>query len=162
MTAGRVASLLVAACVLTASALLLWPDRHPMPSVSFNLVDGGTVDGSSLRGRSLLVNFWSVSCAICLRDMPRLRALQQSLSGQRFTIIGVAMPHDSPAAVLAMVERLAPGFPIAFDVHGEVSRAFGDVRVTPTSFLIDPSGNIRFAERGPLDEARVRATLATF
>ncbi|MCP5422022.1 MAG: TlpA family protein disulfide reductase [Chromatiaceae bacterium] len=133
-----------------------------MPSVSFNLVDGGTVDGSSLRGRSLLVNFWSVSCAICLRDMPRLRALQQSLSGQRFTIIGVAMPHDSPAAVLAMVERLAPGFPIAFDVHGEVSRAFGDVRVTPTSFLIDPSGNIRFAERGPLDEARVRATLATF
>ncbi|MCB1791850.1 MAG: TlpA family protein disulfide reductase [Gammaproteobacteria bacterium] len=162
MNRGRVTSLLAGLVVIATSAWLLWPNTRPMPAVTFNLVDGGRIDSADLRGRSLLVNFWSVSCTTCLRDMPRLAALQQSLPAEKLSVIGVAMPYDPPPAVMTTVARLQPTYPIAFDVHGELSRAFGDIRVTPTSFLIDPSGNIRYAERGQLDETRVRATLATF
>ena len=99
---------------------------------------------------------------ICKRDMPRLKALHESLADQRFTVIGVAMSYDPPPAVFDAVEKLQPGYPIALDTRGEIGKAFGDVRVTPTTFLIDPQGNIRYSARGPLDETRIRATLTTF
>lgn len=153
---------LLVVAVLGLSAWLLWPDPQPMPQTRFNLLDGRRIDSAELRGRPVLINFWSVTCAICLRDMPKLTRLQQSLADRDLLVIGVAMPHDPPAAVIDLVEKRSPGYAIALDVHGEVSLAFGDVRATPTTFLIDPAGRIRYTERGPLDETRIRATISTF
>jgi peroxiredoxin len=153
---------LAAVIVLVAGVWLMSSSTKPMPEVVFNLVDGGTVKSADLRGRSVLINFWSVSCEICLRDMPRLTALQEQMKTQDLMVIGVAMPHDPPPAVIGLVEKLKPGYPIALDVHGEISKAFGDIKVTPTTFLIGPDGNINYSERGSLDETRVRATILTF
>lgn len=161
MKTGWAANLVL--LIAAAGAIwLLWPTARPMPSLTFNLTDGGQLKPDDLRGTSLLLTFWSVSCAVCLHDMPRLSRLHDSLEDQGFTVLGVAVPNDPPTAVIDVVRKLAPTYPIALDVHGEVSRAFGNVRVTPTSFLIDPDGNISYSEHGPLDEARVRATLLTF
>lgn len=162
MTSGRASSHLLIVLALLAAGWLLWPTSRPMPEVSFNLIDGRTLHSSELRGKSLLITFWSVSCEVCLRDMPRLTQLQESLQDADFMVIGVAVPYDPPAAVISTVERLKPGYPVALDVHGEVAKAFGDVKVTPTSFLITPDGRINSSEHGPLDETRVRATLLTF
>lgn len=153
---------LVAAAVLAGAVWILWPTSRPMPETTFNLLDGRTLRSSDLRGQSLLITFWSVNCETCMRDMPRLSRLHESLKDHNFMVIGVAMPHDPPPAVIATVERHNPGYPIALDVHGEVNKAFGGISVTPTSYLIGPDGNINFSERGPLDETRVRATLLTF
>lgn len=159
---GRATGYLLGAMVVAAAVWLLWPAARPMPEATYNLVDGRRLGSDDLRGRPVLVNFWSVSCGVCLRDMPRLTHLHETLAERGLLVIGVAMPYDPPPAVIAMVEERKPGYPIALDVHGELSRAFGDVSVTPTTFLIDPDGNIRFSTRGPLDEARIRATVATF
>ena len=148
--------------VLAGGIWLMWPRAENVPDVTLNLLDGRTLSSSDLRGRSVLINFWSVSCEICLREMPKLTRLQESLEERGLMVIGVAMPYDPPPAVIGIADRLAPGFAIALDVHGEVSRAFGDVEVTPTTFVIAPDGKIKYAERGPLDETRIRATLATF
>ena len=109
----------------------------------------------------MLVSFWSVTCDVCLRDMPKLTRLQDSLRDEGLLVIGVAVAHDPPPAVIALVDKLKPGYDIALDVHGEISKAFGHVKVTPTVFLVDAAGNIRYSERGPLDETRIRATLLT-
>jgi peroxiredoxin len=153
---------LVAAAVLAGAVWILWPTSRPMPETTFNLLDGRTLRSSDLRGQSLLITFWSVNCETCMRDMPRFNRLYESLKDHNFMVIGVAMPHDPPPAVIATVERHNPGYPIALDVHGEVNKAFGGISVTPTTYLIGPDGNINFSERGPLDETRVRATLLTF
>lgn len=147
--------------VVAAAAWLLWPTAKPMPEVTFNLLDGRKLLSSELRGKSLLVNFWSVNCETCLREIPQLTRLQDELKDQ-LVVIGVAVPHDPPPAVISMVEKLKPGYPIALDVHGEVSAAFGGIKVTPTNFLIDPDGNISLSERGQIHEPRLRATLLTF
>ena len=162
MNSGRAIGALAAIAVVALGVWLMVPEDRPMPTVTFNLTDGGTLHSDELRGKSVLVNFWSVSCEICMRDMPRLKAMQANLAEQNFSIIGVAMSHDPPPAVIATVDGLQPGYPIALDVHGEIGRVFGDVRVTPTTFLIDPLGNIRYSARGPLDETRIRATLLSF
>jgi thiol-disulfide isomerase/thioredoxin len=143
-----------------AAVWLLWPRPQPMPAVSFTLTEGRVLDSAALRGKTVLVNFWSVNCAVCLRDMPALKRLHETL--QDFTVIGVAASYDPPPAVMETVARLQPGYPIALDVQGELAHAFGGVTSTPTSFLVDPAGNIQYVERGALDEARVRATILTF
>jgi peroxiredoxin len=161
MKPGQLINLVLVIALLGAGFWWLLPDERPMPDVTFTLTDGTRIDSQSLRGKRVLINFWSVSCTVCLRDMPRLKALHESLAEQQFIVIGVAMHYDPPPAVVAIVKDLAPGYPVALDVQGELASAFGDVSVTPTSFLIDRSGNIRQVTRGALDENRVRATLLT-
>jgi thiol-disulfide isomerase/thioredoxin len=118
-----------------AAAWLFWPEARQMPDTSFHLTDGRTLSSSELRGRSVLINFWSISCEVCLRDIPTLTRLH---------------------------ERLQPQYPVALDVHGEISAAFGGIEATPTSILVRPDGSISHRERGPIDESRIRATLLTF
>ena len=152
----------LAMLLLIVAGFLFWPAAEPMPNARFNLLDGRQFDSEDLRGRPVVVNFWSVTCSICIRDMPKLARLHDSLADRDLLVIGVALPSDPPPVVIDFVDKNPPGFPIALDVHGEVSQAFGNIEVTPTTFLIDPDGQIRYRERGPLDETRVRATLATF
>jgi len=157
----RILSAAAVLVALLAAAWLMWPDRKPMPIVDFTLADGGQLRGSELRGQPLLVNFWSVSCEVCLRDMPHLTRLAESLAEKHLQVIGVAMSYDPPPAIIETVKQLQPGYPIALDVSGEIARAFGGVSVTPTTFLIGPDGSLLFQGTGALDENRIRATLLT-
>jgi len=151
-----------AVLIVLAGIWLLSSSAKPMPELTFNLVDGRNLHSADLRGKSLLINFWSVSCETCLLDIPRLNSLQKSMEEQGLMVIGVAAPHDPPPAVINTVEKLKPAYPIALDVHGEINKAFGGVKATPTNILIDPQGNINFAQRGAVNEIRVRATALTF
>ena len=153
---------LVAVVLVLGGIWYLASTSRPMPEVSFNLVDGRTLRSAELKGKSVLVNFWSVSCEVCLRDIPALNRLQEELQDHDLMVIGVAMPHDPPPAVISTMQQMKPSYAVALDVQGEINRAFGGIQVTPTNLLIGPDGNINYSERGPLDETRVRATLRTF
>lgn len=157
----RLLPVFVVLLALLVAGWLLWPEKQFMPPVVFNLTDGSTVDSSELTGQPLLVNFWSVSCAVCVRDMPKLTRLAETLADRGLRVIGVAMPHDPPPALIDAVDRLRPGFPVALDVHGEINRAFGGISATPTTFLIGRDGSIAYRGRGPIDETRIRATFLT-
>ncbi|MCB1775596.1 MAG: TlpA family protein disulfide reductase [Gammaproteobacteria bacterium] len=158
---SRILPTAVVLLALLGAAWLVWPDRQPMPVVDFTLTDGRQLQGSELRGRPLLLNFWSISCEVCLHDMPKLTRLAETLTDKGLNVIGVAMSYDPPPAIIEAVERLQPGYPIALDVSGDIARAFGNVDVTPTTFLIGPDGALLFKGRGALDEIRIRATLLT-
>ena len=156
---------LLGTLVAIAIGFAVWqfiPEPKPMPDTRFNLLDGRQLDSADLRGRPLLVNFWSVTCSVCIRDMPALSRLQSSLADRGLMVIGVALDSDPPPIIIDLVEKQAPDYAIALDVHGEVSRAFGGISATPTTFLIDAAGKIRYSAQGPLDEVRIRATLSTF
>ena len=153
---------IVAVAIVVAGIWLLSSETRPIPDVTFSMADGSTLNSSELRGKKVLINFWSITCEACLKDIPTLNRLHDSLKDQNFMVIGVAASHDAPPAVIDGIRKLGINYPVALDVHGEVSKAFGDIRVTPTNVLVDPQGNINSAERGPLDEPRLRATLLTF
>lgn len=158
----RVLGLLAAVLVVVAAAWLLHSSDKQMPDTTFNLIDGRNLTTQDLRGKSVLIAFWSISCETCKRDMPKLARLHETLADHKFEVIGVAMPHDPPPAVLDAVSRLKPVYPIALDVHGEVNHALGNIDVTPTYILVGPRGQMRDRSQGPLDENRVRATVLTF
>ena len=59
-----------------------------------------------------------------------------------YEMIAVAMSHDHPNQVADFVQQRALPFKVALDGNGEVAKSFGNVRVTPTTFLIDRQGRI--------------------
>jgi thiol-disulfide isomerase/thioredoxin len=153
----------IAAVFFIAAVLglvLSWwlPHRSPTaaPDANFTLLEGGTQTLRALRGRVVLVNFWSPSCPPCLEELPDLIALHRDWQAKGLTLIGVAAPYDPPLGVQQFVAREKIPYPIALDVDGAVMRAFGGVPYLPLSLVIDPAGTIVFQHTGRLDRERVQ------
>jgi peroxiredoxin len=127
-----------------------------IPDITLLTVDGEALPLASLRGRPLLVTFWATTCTSCVREIPHLAELYEELSPRGLEIIGIAMHHDRPDQVLAMRQARGIPYPVALDLQATAARAFGNVRVTPTSFLIAPDGRIQYHRIGTLDMARLR------
>lgn len=133
------------------------------PSVAMTTVEGESLRLDALNGSVVLVNFWATTCAVCVREMPRLAELFEKYRSRGYRTIAVAMPYDPPNRVLDYLKRYPLPFDVALDIDGAVLRAFGDVPGTPTSFLVDKQGNIIRKYIGEPDfadlEQRIQAAL---
>jgi peroxiredoxin len=129
--------------------------RESAPEVLYTLLDGRAERLSSLRNRVVLVNFWATSCATCVQEMPALVDTWRRFSERGYDTLAVAMRHDPPALVARFAETTALPFGVVIDNTGAVARAFGDVRVTPTTFVIDKRGRIASRDEGAPDFAKL-------
>lgn len=147
---------LVGAATLWVGVNLLHPRHQPLasiPALELPIVDGQRL---SLPGKPSLVTFWATSCGPCLQEIPHLIELYQTFAPQGLQLIAVAMPYDPPNHVMAMRAARRLPYPIALDIQGEATRAFGDVRNTPTSFLIAADGQVVHQRVGALDMPALR------
>lgn len=154
----------VAAIGLIGLLAFIWlaPGGHkPAPEVNVTTLDGGQLALSELRGEPVLVTFWATDCPGCVREIPHLIELHRDYAPQGLTILAIAMAYDPPSHVKAMREARNLPYTVALDLKGEAARAFGNVNVTPTSFLIDPQGRIVRHKLGEMDMTKVRAQIET-
>ena len=112
-----------------------------------------------LRGKPVLVNFWATTCPGCIKEMPHLVKLYNELSPSGLEVIGIAMSYDPPNQVIALADRRKIPYPIALDIKGEAAQAFGDVRLTPSNFLIAPDGRVVHQKIGEMDMDKVRSMI---
>lgn len=129
------------------------------PEARFVLLGSEPVSMDSLLGDPLLVNFWATTCSICREEMPKLARLYRELHPRGLEIIGVAMPYDPPNLVADYVGRTSIPYPVSLDVDAEIVDAFGDVTVTPTTFLISPDGFVLRRYAGRLDFSALRGQI---
>lgn len=135
-----------AAIVIVGAATFL---RHSVaPEVTFATLSGESLATSDLRGKVLLVNFWATSCAPCVAEMPRMIETYQKFAPRGYEMIAVAMSHDRPNQVAAFTQSRALPFKVVLDGEGAIARSFGNVRITPTTFLIDKRGRILMRYQG--------------
>jgi peroxiredoxin len=130
----------VAAAVLHLGIAPRGPER--LPEVTITTITGEKLTGAELRGKVVLVNFWATSCATCVKEMPRLVETYRKHRDRGFETVAVAMSYDPPNYVLHYAEKNALPFKVALDPVGAAARAFGDVSLTPTTFVIDRRGTI--------------------
>ncbi len=131
--------------------------RDKQPQFSYTLLDGSQHSSQGLLGRVSLVNFWATTCAICVAEMPHWIDLHQALQpAGNFELLAVAMSYDPPARVSHYAESRRLPFGVAIDNTGNVARAFGDVRATPSLFLLDRQGRIAQTYLGRVEVAKVR------
>ena len=133
------------AVLILGSIVYLWmapSGAQQAPDVTLRLIDGNKLNLSSLKGKPVLITFWATSCPGCIKEMPHLVELYNELHTRGLEIIGIAMPYDRPDYVVEMVKRKKLPYLIALDLKGEAVQAFGNVSLTPTTFLIDDKGKI--------------------
>jgi peroxiredoxin len=136
--AALLASLAIAAIAAVASLTL----TRPAPEVKFSALSGETFSTSELRGKVVLVNFWATYCADCVKEMPKLVDAHRKFSPRGYETIAVAVWRDDPVRVAQFSAQHALPFKVALDSSGELGRGFGNVRITPMSFLIDKNGKV--------------------
>ena len=139
---------LATAAILVAAAAGGWlalgggATREAAPPVSYTLLDGQKASLAALKGQVVLVNFWATSCTTCVAEMPEIVATYEKYKGKGYQTVVVAMEYDPPAYVSNFAESRKLPFGVAIDNTGEIARQFGQVQLTPTSFLINKRGEI--------------------
>ncbi len=153
--------LFIALAVLAILGALAYAltQKPQAPAATFTTLDGRQLSMEQLRGKVVLVNFWATSCPGCIKEMPDMIEAYRDYKDKGFEIVAVAMSYDPPNYVANFVQTRQLPFPVALDVKGEHARAFGDVQLTPTSFLIGKDGSILDQKLGELDFGKLRAQL---
>ena len=125
------------------------------------------LSSSGLRGKVVLVDFWTYSCINCLRTLPYLRAWYERYRDHGLVVIGVHAPEFAferdQGNVGRAVRELGIRYPVAIDNNYTIWRAF-DNQYWPAHYFVDSSGRIRghhFGEGGYEEsEALIRELLA--
>jgi cytochrome c biogenesis protein CcdA/thiol-disulfide isomerase/thioredoxin len=117
-----------------------------------------------LRGKVVLVDFWTYSCINCLRTLPYLKSWYTHYHPRGFVIVGVHSPefafeHDL-GNVRAAVKRLGIRYPVALDNHFGTWNAYQN-QYWPADYLIDRSGHVRDVHFGEGAYSRTEREIRT-
>ncbi len=116
-----------------------------------NWINSEPIGKSDLKGKVVLVDFWTYSCINCIRTQPYLRGWYDTYKGSNFEIIGVHAPEFAFEKVPSNVEKAARDanltYPIALDNDFATWNAYQN-QYWPASYLIDKEGNIRRVHYG--------------
>jgi peroxiredoxin len=134
-----VAAIVLVAAIMEISRLTL---LRPAPEVRFTTLAGETFSTSQLRGKVVLVNFWATYCASCVQEMPRIVDAHHKFAPRGYETVAVAVRQDNPQRVAKFASSRALPFRVALDSSGEIAKEFGNVRLTPVSFVIDRQGRV--------------------
>lgn len=114
----------------------------PAPASTFVLLDGSKRTTAELQGKVTLVNFWATSCTTCVAEMPKLVSTYDKFKARGYEHLAVAMSYDPPSYVVNFAQTRKLPFPVAIDNTGAVAKAWGDVQLTPTTYLVNKRGEI--------------------
>ncbi len=106
------------------------------------LLDGSKLSSSQLKGKVTLVNFWATSCTTCVAEMPEIVATYQQYKDKGYDTLAVAMSYDPPSYVVNFAQTRGLPFKVAIDNTGVVAKDWGDVKLTPTTYLLNKRGEI--------------------
>lgn len=125
-----------------------------------NWINSAPLTLASLRGKVVLVDFWTHGCGNCVATLPTLRAMDADLSGRGFQLVGVHTPEFPWEHGLRGVERAVARhgleYPIAQDNRYLTWRAYR-VNYWPTSVIVDREGRIVKYHEGDQGMNRLRA-----
>jgi peroxiredoxin len=112
------------------------------PASTMVLLDGKPFTTEAMKGKVTLVNFWATSCVTCVAEMPQIIDTHKKFSTQGYDTVAVAMSYDPPAYVVNFAQSRSLPFKVAIDNTGAVAKAWGDVKLTPTTYLVNKKGEI--------------------
>ncbi|HEY3538058.1 MAG TPA: TlpA disulfide reductase family protein [Trinickia sp.] len=137
----RYAVLALAAAAIAVAGYLTFGTSQRVPDATFTLLSGQKVSTADLKGKVYLVNFWATSCATCVKEMPQMVETYNRFKGRGLEFVAVAMNYDAPMYVANYAQTRQLPFKVAMD-DGSAAKQFGNVQLTPTTFVVDKNGTI--------------------
>jgi len=119
-------------------------DRPQLPTVSGQLVGGGSLSLAADRGHVRVLNFWGSWCSVCRKEAPALSAATRQFQGSGVRFVGIDVADDSASAI-AYMHRYQVSFPSLNDPHDQVATRFYrliPVADFPSTLVAAPYGKI--------------------
>jgi cytochrome c biogenesis protein CcdA/thiol-disulfide isomerase/thioredoxin len=116
-----------------------------------NTPNGQPLSLSALRGKTVLIDFWTYSCINCQRSLPHLEAWYKSYAKDGLVIVGVHTPEFAFEHVMSNIKAqsrsLGVNYPVAIDNNDATWNAYSN-QYWPAEYLIDPTGQVRHINFG--------------
>lgn len=145
--------------LLASAAVFLLSFDKRVGNVEFTTLKGEKLSLEALKGKHVLVTFWATDCDSCLKEIPTLLDLYSRYQSEGLEIIGVSMYYDPPNHVIEFNKMRPLPYPITLDVEAKFANAFGGVKVTPTTFLLNASGEIVWQKVGLFEREEIESVL---
>ena len=120
-------------------------------------LDGNSLALSDLRGRVVVVNFWTTWCPTCAGELLDFQALWQADQARDVVFIGIAMQEEE-MEVREMASLAGVSFSLALEHGNRISSAYG-VTGVPETFVIDTEGRVAYFHIGSVEMAELRENL---
>jgi peroxiredoxin len=140
-SALRYAAMAIVAGAIAIAGYFAFGGQQHAPDATFTLLSGQKVSTADLKGKVYLVNFWATNCETCMKEMPQMVDTYNRFKGKGLEFVAVAMNYDAPMYVTNYAQTRQLPFKVAMD-DGRAAKQFGNVQLTPTTFLIDKDGKI--------------------
>ena len=140
-------------CTDDATALQECGQAPPVADITqwLNTPDGAPVSLSGLRGKVVLIDFWTYSCINCQRSIPHVEAWSKAYAADGLRVIGVHTPEFTferdPGNVASATKSLGITYPVALD-NGYATFDSYRNQYWPAEYLIDAAGNVRHISFG--------------
>jgi len=143
-----------AAAPVAADGTLGVEGEFPPLTGATGWLNSAPLSPESLRGKVVLVDFWTYSCINCLRSLPHVQGWADTYKDQGLVVVGVHAPEFAfekvPANVAKAVHDLGVTYPVALDANLTIWEAFHN-QYWPAHYLIDAQGRIRYHSFGEGD-----------
>jgi thiol-disulfide isomerase/thioredoxin len=139
-------------------------DEGAMPDLNgaIGWLNSAPLSGKSLRGKVVLVNFWTYTCINSLRPLPYVKSWAAKYKDAGLVVIGVHTPEFSfehePRNVEDAVRRLNVVFPVAIDSDNKIWESFNN-QAWPAQYLVDAKGRIRYHHFGEGDYGEIERVI---
>ena len=130
------------------------------PDFTLDLLDGGQLTLSELRGHPVVLNLWASWCLPCRSEMPSIEQAYQDYKDAGLIVIGLNVTsQDSESDARAFVQEFGLTFPIVLDRDGSVQSRYLLLGL-PSTYFIDQTGTIRSViVGGPMSEATIQSNI---
>ena len=125
----------------------------PAPDWSGPLVDGGTFDTSSLRGRPAVLYFWADWCEPCVKGSLDAFAAASRARGDELTFASVSWQPSTREAMQQLITASGGGFRTVIDSDDAITTGGWGITAVPALVLLDAEGRVRIVTVGPFTDA---------
>ncbi len=129
----------------------------PLPSLAGQTLQGGAFGLQDQRGKVLVVNFWASWCGPCRDEQPALQAVWDRYRARGVQFVGVD-ERDDLAQARAWIDEFSVTYPSIVDQPGRFAASFAFIAL-PDTYVVDPTGTIRFKIFGATDEQQLSGLL---
>ena len=134
-----------------AVLLFLSLQTNSVKNLNLITISGEKITSQQLLGKITLINFWATDCPGCINEMPGLIETYNQYKDQGFEVIAVAMYYDPPSRVISFTKNNNLPFPVVLDTNKEIISKFNNVKLTPTSIILDKNGYVINTIIGEID-----------
>ena len=149
MKKNKIISIFLIAFV--AVLLFLSLQTNSVKNLSLITISGEKITSQQLLGKITLINFWATDCPGCINEMPGLIETYNQYKDQGLEVIAVAMYYDPPSRVISFTKNNNLPFPVVLDTNKEIINKFNNVKLTPTSIILDKNGYVINTIIGEID-----------